>query len=510
MDTKELLAHLGPWQEGPGHRSVRLARAIATAVRDGLLSPGIQLPAERALAAALGVSRGTVARAYEQLRADGIAHARQGSGTFLGLAEDRTDRAAGLARSLAQRGISPPGGMSSPGGMSPPGSTSLPPGEAGPRGGGDRTRIDLRLAAWPADPRTRAALIEPIDATDRVLDGPGYWPLGLPALRSAIAERLSGQGLATEPEQVLLTAGAHQAIDVALTTVAGPSDTVLVPQITYPGVPQLLALRGLRPLALQRDRTGQLDQIALLGQLRDGRSSVAYLIPSIDNPTGLVLPAPTRRLVVEAAASSGTVLLEDLTLAELWTDTPPPPALTATPGADRGRVVTVGSLSKVAWSGLRLGWIRAEGPLLERLARVRTAADLGASVLGQLASLRVLDHLDAVVESRRGRLRRLHAVLRRELSVRVPEWRVLPAEGGLCAWVELGGVSSDEFVADAAAHGLDLSPGRVHHALGRDPGGLRLALPPDEASLEQALERLTAAWRTHLERTAGSARLPTV
>jgi DNA-binding transcriptional MocR family regulator len=476
MEPAELLSRLPGWDGGRGHRSARLSRALARAIEDGRVPLGTRLPAERHFADVLGVSRGTVVRAYASLREQGHAHTRQGSGTYAGGPGDRSGRAAELARSLSVSGTAA--------------LTER-----------DDDAIDLRFAAWSSDAETLrlaqagAPGLRPADLPDH-----GYWPLGLAALREAVAGRLTSQGLPTTADQVLITNGAQQAIDLVLATLAGYQDTVLVPEVTWPGTVELLAIRGLRPLTVPRIGDHELDQVALLSQLRDGRSPLAYLVPSFDNPTGAVLPAPVRRLAVEAAIEGGTVLLDDQSPAELWIDAPPPLPLAAMLPEAGQHVVTVGSLSKLAWGGLRIGWLRAEGPLFDRLARVKAAVDLGNPVAAQLAALRLMPDLDRLVTVRREELGRRRDALTAALGEALPSWRFTPPAGGLSVWVDLGGVACEGFVAAAAEHGVRLAPGRIHHALGHETGHVRLPLSHDAGTLEEAVSRLADAWAAHLGR----------
>ena len=480
MEPDELVARLHGWDAARGHPSTRLSAALGAAIEDGRVPLGTRLPAERALASNLGVSRGTVVRAYASLRERDQAYTRQGSGTYAGRSNDRPGRSSQLAGMLSTEGT---GALTER----------------------DRGAIDLRLATRLGEPDTLQAMRrwQPADLSDVGIDDNGYWPLGLPALREAIAARLTDQGLATRADQLIVTNGAQQALDLVLTTLATHQDTVLLPEVTWPGLVELLAIRGLRPLTIPLAADQQLDQVALLGQLREGRSPLACLVPTFDNPTGVVMPGPTRRLVVEAAREGDTVLVDDLALAELWLDEPPPPPLAAVLPGSSQHVVTVGSLSKLAWGGLRIGWLRAEAPLFDRLARVKTALDLGNSVPSQLAAVGVMRHLDELVTAHRGELRRRRAALTEGLAASLPTWRFTPPAGGMSVWVDLGGVPGDGFATTASRHGVRLSPGRIYHALGHDTGHVRLPLTHDVATTDEAIRRLADAWADHLGQRGG-------
>jgi DNA-binding transcriptional MocR family regulator len=481
MEAEELLGRVADWDQRPGHPSTRLAVALEIAIAEGRVPAGVRLPSERALAEVLDVSRGTVVRTYARLREGGAVHTRRGSGTVVGAEEHRPDRASQLAGTLSSEG------------------------SVAALGARDADAIDLRAAAWLGDRRLLRAMSnwDPDDLPDVGDADNGYWPLGLPALRGAIAARLTATGLPSRPDQIIVTNGAQQALDVALTTVAGPQDTVLLAEVTWPGIQELLSVRNMRPVTVPLVDHHHVDQVALVRHLREGRSPAAYLVPTFDNPTGAVMPAPARRLVVEAALEGGTVLIDDLTLSELWLDEPPPPPLGVVLPEAAGQVVTVGSLSKLAWGGLRVGWLRAEGPLLERLGQIKTVLDFGNAIPSQLAALTVMRQLDGLVVDHRAELVRRRAALTADLTELLPSWRFVQPSGGMSVWVDLGGVSGDAFAATAARHGVRVSPARVYHALGTDLGHVRLTLTHDVATTREAVRRLAAAWTDHLARDRG-------
>jgi DNA-binding transcriptional MocR family regulator len=480
VDATELVGRLGIGDRGHGPRSTRIAAAIADAIDDGRLAVGTVLPSERALAAAMQVSRGTVVRAYGRLREQDLVHTRHGAGTTVG--------AAGTE------------------GPQSPGSTLRSDGLLAVAGHRDRSQIDLRLAAWDGEP----SLVEALTTTgtrlrDAVVGQDGYWPEGLPALREAIATHVSESGLPTDAEQILITGGAQQAIDVVLTSLTRPGDPLLLERITWSGVIDLAAMRHLRPVTLPQVVD---DHIPLLRALRERRADLAYLIPTFHNPTSAVLPGPVRRLVVEAAAASGALVIDDASISELWIDRPPPPPLAAAfPGAG-ANVVTIGGLSKSVWGGLRLGWIRAEGAVLRQLARTKAALDVGNAVVAQLAALAVIERLGELGAARRHELRRRRDAFVTALHTHLPEWGITPTQGGLSLWADLGGVDSDTVAERARRFGVRVAPARVHVVDGSDPAHLRLTLSRPAEELEVAAERLGRAWASLRQAPERSVAIP--
>ena len=465
MDAADLLTRLAPLIDGGSPTSRRIAAAMAAAIADGRLPVGGRLPSERELAAALGVSRGTVVRTYTRLRDEGLVRTTHGAGTTVGggrgdqvpLASLRAD---GVVAAVGQH---------------------------------EQGMIDLRVAAWDGDEDLADALrVDPAEQARAVHRQDGYWPQGLPALRELLAQRLTGLGLPTDAEQLLITNGAQQAIDIVLTSIARPGDPVLIEETTWPGLVELLPIRHLRPATVP---LAAHDHVGLLRALRERRADVAYLIPSFHNPTGAVMPAPVRRLVVEAAVSSGATVIEDLALAELWMDAPPPPPLAAILPEAADRVVTIGSLSKTLWGGLRLGWIRAEEGLLRHLVGIKTVCDLGTGVPSQLAAIQALAHADRIVARRRVELRERRDRALAALARHLPDWRTAVPAGGMSLWVDVGGQDADQIARRAREHGVRVPSARVCSADGRALGHLRLTLARPAEELEEAVARLAAASR---------------
>jgi DNA-binding transcriptional MocR family regulator len=218
---------------------------------------------------------------------------------------------------------------------------------------------------------------------------------------------------------------------------------------------------------------------------------MVYLIPTHHNPTGLVMPAGHRRRVARlAAAYPDTLFVDDMTMAELSLgDNPPPPPLGALdPG--QPNLVSVGSLSKLYWGGLRTGWIRASAGLIARVAAAKAAADLGSAAFPQAIAAALLnDEHDDIVKWRREWLRARHDALAGALRTTLPEWTWPEPDGGLTLWVRLPRLAkpadSGAFAQAALRHGVAVVPGRLLSASREGSGQaseyLRLAFtqPPD-------------------------------
>jgi DNA-binding transcriptional MocR family regulator len=490
----DLLGHW-PTADGPLYRL--LATRIARLADTGELSAGLRLPPERDLAAALSVSRNTVAAAYQVLRDEGMAESRQGAGTRI--VPHRTTpaavhRANGFFAGLLENSV---------------------------------LDADLSLAAVDCAPRVAAALAEPasvLGGTEPVTATSGYFPLGLPALRVAIAGHLTHRlGLPADPAEVIVTTGGQQALDLLIRCEVLPGQPVVVEDPTFPGVLDALYRAGARVLGIPAG-TG-LDPDRLEHVVRTHRPAMVYLIPTHHNPTGLVMPAGRRRRVARlAAAHPDTLFVDDMTMAELSLgDNPVPPPLAA---LDLGlpNVVSVGSLSKLYWGGLRTGWIRASTGLIARAAAAKAAADLGSAAFPQAIVAALLnDEHDDIVKWRREWLRARHDALAGALRTALPEWTWPEPDGGLTLWVR-GPADSSAFAQAALRHGVAVVPGRLLSASagaaigstvrdGREGSGraseyLRLAFaqPPDV--LTRSAVALARASGERLDGAAHTAAVP--
>src|SRR5690349_15029866 len=472
IDAHALADLLGRWPAGDGPLYRLLATRIARLADTGELPAGLRLPPERELAAALSVSRNTVAAAYQLLRDEGMAESRQGAGTRI--VPHRTTpaavhRANGFFSGLLENSV---------------------------------VDADLSLAAVDCAPQVAAALADPgtvlgrtgPGGSDAVTATSGYFPLGLPALRAAIAGHLTDRlGLPAGPAEIIVTTGGQQALDLLIRCEVLPGQPVAVEDPTFPGVLDALYRAGARVIGLPAG--AGLDPDRLEHVVRTHRPAMVYLIPTHHNPTGLVMPAGDRRRVARLAAEHpGTLFVDDMTLAELplgdealgdgaLGDGAPPPPLAAL-GPRQANLVSVGSLSKLYWGGLRTGWIRASPGLIARAAAAKAAADLGSAAFQQAVTAALLNarHED-ITAWRRAWLRARYDALAGALRAARPEWTWPEPRGGLTVWVRVGGDSS-AFAQAALRQGVAVVPGRLLSASG-DGGGagdyVRLAFtqPPD-------------------------------
>jgi DNA-binding transcriptional MocR family regulator len=352
--------------------------------------------------------------------------------------------------------------------------------------------VDLSIAAPVTPPDLGDAIARAAAVLPHVGVGHGYAPLGLDLLREAIADRYTARGVPTTPEQVLVTTGAQHAISLLIAAHAGPGDRVVVEQPTYPHAIDAVRAAGARPVPVPSGPDGGTDLDLLESTVRQVAPRLVYLIPDHRNPTGTSLDAAARSRARELSRRTGTVVAGDEVLTDLTLDGPPPP-----PWAGDGtatRVVSIGSMSKSHWGGLRVGWIRGSRDLVTRLALARRSADLGTAVLDQLVAAELLRQGDGPVEARRAELRAGRDLLVALLRERLPQWRFEVPAGGQSLWVDLGAPVSSALSALALAHGVRVAPGPAFGVDGAMEDRLRLPYTAGTDALVRAVDGLALAW----------------
>ncbi|GHC87325.1 GntR family transcriptional regulator [Nocardiopsis terrae] len=431
-----------------------IARSVSGLVLDGRVPTHTRLPAERDLAAALGVSRNTVTAAYAWLRDNSFLDSRQGAGSWTVLPDSGTRGSAPFTPAAEQ--------------------------------------IDLGVAAPPAVDGLREAAFHASEQLAAHVGGIGYYPYGLPELRHAIARRYVERGLPTAPEQIFVTSGGQQGITLAMDLLVQQGDEVLLESPTYPHGLDAARRNGARIRTTGVTPQGW-DMEYLVDSFRQRRPAAAYMIPDFQNPTGALMDDEERRILVREARRAGTHLIIDESGAELAIDSGDLPSPVAVHDTD-GRVLTVGSVAKLLWGGLRVGWVRATPPMVTRLMAVRQRFDLAGSVHDQLTATHLLSDVLRVRAERSRQLRRNRDALLSALRERLPAWRPSVPGGGLVLWASLPQPVATSLAEAAVRHGVHPAAGPVFGVDGTLERYLRLAYtrPPDV--LADAVERLAAAY----------------
>jgi len=479
MQPADIVNQLGAWSAAKGPLQQKLARALTQAIRAGGIHAGIRLPSERALAQALSVSRTTVVAAYDALRDGGWLESRSGSGTWVSACSPVVAAARGAAHAGALA-ASPLFGLLSN------------------RDGDDLLDFalgsPLPLTGLPAE-----VFHLPADEYSALLRDRLYYPLGLPPLRQALAVYYTAMGLPTRADEILVTNGAQQGIALSAALYLQRGDTALVEDPTYFGALDAFRAVGARLSGLPVEAAG-VSPAVLRDRISATAARLVYLTPTYQNPTGAVMPRAARKEAARIAAEFGVPLIDDGTLAELVLDGPPPPPIAA---FDReAPIVTIGSLSKLLWPGLRVGWVRAPEPIIGRLARLKSCTDLASPLLTQAIAVRLLASLQAARELRCRELRPRRDLLATLLAEHLPEWSFRRPAGGLFLWTKLPSGDARDFAQTSLRHGVVVLPGPVMSASDRSTAYLRLPFLAEPATLRTGVRRLAIAWR-EFRSTAG-------
>lgn len=442
------------WQSEQGrHPAYRqIQQALRLLILDGRLPIGIRLPGERHLAAELGVSRTTIAAAYAELRELGFASSRHGSGTETRLPSEMRQAVPLLHEAEG---------------------------------------IEFSIAAMPAPKDVHSAYARALAELPRYLPTTGYDPLGIEALRRAIADRYRRRGVDTSDDQILVTQGAQHGLVLLLTLLTRPGDRIVVDHPTYSKALEAIANASCRPIPVPLSPSGwDLDQLG--AALAQTNARLAYLLPDFHNPTGRCMDEFTRARVARLAADRDCHLLIDETMIDLWLDSPPPGPLASFDKQDR--IISIGSMGKSFWGGIRIGWVRADRALVASLAAARAANDMGSPILEQLAAVALLDRPEPALEERRGVIRSQRDHLLALIREKLPDWKFDIPQGGLSAWAELPRPVSMALAAAARDLGVRTAPGSHFGVDGAFDRYIRLpyALPVDQ--LTEVVDRLVMAW----------------
>jgi GntR family transcriptional regulator/MocR family aminotransferase len=377
----------------------QLYERIRSAVLQGELRPGERLPPSRALAAQLPASRATVQAAYDMLAADGFITGKGAAGTVVAQLPAGHGAGTDCPVPVASRSFRH---SAAPAGSPGPFQLGLPALDEFPR------KLWSRLAARSA---------RRLSATEMLFQPAG----GYEPLRRAIANYLAvARGVACTAEQVLVTAGYQGALAVIAAALLRPGDRVWVEDPGYPRTRNALALLGAGIVAVPVDAEG-LQVEAAVAQAPDAR--LALVTPSHQFPLGMMLSLNRRRALIEWARASGGWIVEDDYDSEYRYVGRPVPALH---GLDAGgRVLYVGTFSKVLFPSLRLGYLVVPSTLVERFARARTLLDGHPPMQDQLTATDFIQegHFTRHI----GRMRRLYAARRQALADALDE--MLPVAG---------------------------------------------------------------------------------
>ncbi|HZR07873.1 MAG TPA: PLP-dependent aminotransferase family protein [Myxococcales bacterium] len=361
--------------------------------------------------------------------------------------------------------------------------------------------------AFPVEALARAhAEVLADDAAAALQYGPteGYAPL-----RAWVAERMTRRGVAATPDQVLITAGSQQGIDLVAKALIDPGDLVLVEAPSYLAALQTFSTYEARFEAIETDDDGMRVD-ALERSLRERRAKLIYLVPNFQNPRGTTLSLDRRLKIAQLAAEHGVTVLEDDAYAELrYRGVALPPIAGLDPAA---QVIHLGTFSKTLAPGLRLGYLIAEAGTVRALTIAKQAVDLHTGSLSQRAVARMLQTFEYEAHLRRVRslyAERLDAMLA-SLEHNFPEGTTWTRpEGGMFVWMRLpAGLDAGELLVDAMRERVAFVPGAPFYPANPCRETLRLNFsnrPP--LLIAEGMARLGACVRARLRegRTAQGA-----
>ena len=434
---------------------------LRAAIQQGRYRPGGQLPTIRAAAQQLDVNRATVQEAYRRLAETGLVSATVGRGTEVTAAGD-SDGAS----------VFSPGAHAAWQQL-----RAAPQAPTPPQG----TAVEVSFAELLPD-QDLFPVDEFREALERVLRDRGGdllvygHPLGNPELRRQLAVRSECADPACDPDEILVTSGAQQGIDLVLRTFTAPGDAVAVAVPTYHHLFGLLAAHGLELVPLTHGPDG-VDPVELENVLGRPGVRLLYVMPTFQNPTGRSLSADQRRVLAEVVSRTRVPVLEDEFQRELRFAGEPAPSLRELD--PRGLTVTVRTFSKGLFPGVRTGWVRAAVDVLSRMAALKRVTDLDTSPLLQAALVDFMAEgmLDRYLDELRGELQRRHQAAQTALAQHMPEGSTWSRpDGGFVLWVETPSIDGERLAELAASRGVLATPGRVFtpHAAASD--GLRLSL----------------------------------
>jgi len=484
----------------------QLQSALSRRIKSGDLKHGSRLPSVRAMAKDLGVSLITVVQAYDALAADGLVHASVGTGTFVGSptvtpSSDTIARDGGWAEELGETEWQ----------------TALPTYLRAPRTASMQSLLRparrsgiISLTSGSPDPS-----LFPVRALGRlwhramVVDDPRSLQYGTPQgdlhLRAWIATHCSAAGIPSLPDDILITSGVQQAIDLVARTFVGPGDYVLVESPTFLTALDIFDGRGAKLLGVPVDSEGMRVDIAA-SLVERFRPKLIYSIPTAHNPTGTTMSEGRRRQLADLARQRNLLVLEDDSCSDFTYDGDAPPAVKA---FDRGgHVVFIKGFSKTVVPGLRVGGMVAHGPLMTRLTESKSLVDRFTSPMIQGTLWRYLSarQYQRDLETARGVYRRRRDTVLRALGELMPReitWTVPAA--GFNLWINLPrSISSAEAFEQALKEGVACGFGDLFLAQAPPPNGLRISFADKpEQILEEGIRRLAAGMRKLLDDELG-------
>jgi 2-aminoadipate transaminase len=459
------IAPLNPRDKTPLFR--QLHDQMKELIESGALSKGSRLPATRELAGQIGLNRTTVSAAYALLESEGWITGHVGRGSFVARGLPRAADAEEKASASSSASFS-------------------------------RSRPSELLFPLKEFRETCAEVIASDDAASILQLGS---PSGYSPLRRYLLEQAREEGVARESDDILITSGCQQAFDLLQRTV-GQGSTVLMEDPVYLGVRSVFERAGARLIGVPMGRNG-LDQEILERVIARERPLLLCVTPNFQNPTGSTMPLASRKSLLRITHAAGVMVIENDIYGPLAYEGEPIPAIKHLD--DTGDTVLLRSFSKVAFPGLRVGWVIAPRPLIERLTETKQWSDLHTDQLSQAVLLRFAE--SGRLEEHRKRMlvagrERLQAALEACAAYLPSGAKFTRPRGGMSLWVELpSSLDAAELLPRAEREGVNYLPGKFFAVSRPQPNGLRISfagMTPEE--IRSGLGILGRIFQEELER----------
>jgi 2-aminoadipate transaminase len=457
----------------------QLGGYVQRLIQAGEFEAGHRLPPTRELAGQLGLNRTTVSAAYEWLESKGLIQGAVGRGSFV----------------LAQAPSAP---------KTPPlnygidWSRSLTPSMFASSGSPAPNVIDFSSSRpseslFPLNEFRECCAEVLADRHLQSLLQLGS-PLGHLPLRRWLLERARQQGVAGENDDILITNGCQQAVDILRRALTQPGTKVAIEEPVYPGLRNLFIDAGAELIGVPLSGNGM--DLHGLQRALDAGAKVVVVTPSYQNPTGATLPAPARYALAAMTRAAGAVVIENDIYSDLVYDGAALPKLKSFDDD----VILLGSFSKIAFPGVRVGWIIGPKPVIARAAELKQLTDLHTDQLSQAFLLhfaesgRLARHEHTVIEAGREKLR----AVEQACAAHLPDCRYIVPGGGMNMWIDLpGGLDSGALRGLARQAGVDYLPGRYFSVSRSLDSGLRLSFAGLEpAAIRRGIEILGEVIRT--------------
>jgi DNA-binding transcriptional MocR family regulator len=457
---------------------VQIREQLRDRILNGGLKPGDRLEPSRELAHQLGVHRTTVGNAYADLESEGLIQGTVGRGTYvtpLGQTlraprarprrpprdlfwesffpeEPRDDSLGRLMASSVEDGV-----------------ISF----AAAHGAEELTSPDLVRRAADAVLRREGGRLVQYGSTS------GYQPL-----QAYLETRLRRDGISVELDEILVTHGCQQSLDLLRRALISPGESVVCENPTYTGLWNVFESPGVRLIGVPVTPEG-MDLDALESALEQTRVKLIFCSPTFQNPTGFTMPLAARQRLLELAQRFQVPIVEDDVYAALRYRGRQIPPLKALDSA--GLVIYLNSFSKVGFPGLRVGWVVASRPVIERLRWAKQRADLHTNLIGQavLQEMGARGWLDKWIRKTCKVFAHKQDVLRRAIERHFPpDVHVIYPDGGMSVWVELPAfLDAAELLVKARERHMIFAPARYFYFQNPKHNALRMcytALPDDK------------------------------